>query len=83
MFGAAGARRLRDRAPYAGRNNRRPHSPHILLCPAAGILRAAQVLLAFAVSGCFMLVGRQCNCVRRGWGVPLRDHTPLCRAQRQ
>ena len=48
-------------------------------CPASFV--PSQVLRAFAVSVCFMLVGRQCNCVRRGWGVPLRDHTPLCRAQ--
>ena len=40
MFGAAGTRRLRDRAPYAGRNNRRPHSPHILPGPVSGVFRA-------------------------------------------
>ncbi len=50
-------------------------------CPASFV--PSQVLRAFVVSGCLMLVGRQSNCVRRGWGVPLRDHTPLCRAQRQ
>ena len=81
MFGAAGTRRLRDRVPYAGRNSRRPCSLNLLSCPAAGILRAAQVLLAFALTFPLLSVGRQPDCARRGWGVPLRDHTPLCRAQ--
>ena len=81
MFGAAGTRRLRDRVPYAGRNSRRPCSLNLLSCPAAGILRAAQVLLAFALTFPLLSVGRQPDCARRGWGVPLRAHTPLCRAQ--
>ena len=83
MFGAAGARRLRDRAPYAGRNNRRPYSQHPLRCPVLRSFCILQVFIAFAVIFCPLLVGRPRDHVRRGWGVPLRDHTPLCRAQRQ
>ena len=81
MFGAAGTRRLRDRAPYAGRNNRRPYSQHPLRCPVSRSFCILQVFIAFAVIFCPLLVGRPRDHVRRGWGVPLRDHPPLCRAQ--
>ena len=81
MFGAAGARRLRDRAPYAGRNNRRPYSQHPLRCPVPRSFCILQVFIAFAVIFCPLLVGRPRDHVRRGWGVPLCDHPPLCRAQ--
>ena len=81
MFGAAGTRRLRDRAPYAGRNNRRPYSQHPLRCPVPRSFCILQVFIAFAVIFCPLLVGRPRDHVRRGWGVPLRDHPPLCRAQ--
>jgi len=81
MFGAAGTRRLRDRAPYAGRNNRRPYSQHPLRCPVLRSFCILQVFIAFAVIFCPLLVGRPRDHVRRGWGVPLCDHPPLCRAQ--
>ena len=67
-----------DRAPMPGATTAGPQ-PHILPGPCPASLRASQVLRAFAVSVCFMLVGRQCNCVRRGWGAA-RPHTFMPRS---
>ena len=58
-----------------------PTAPISCRVPCSAFFMPSQVLRAFAVSFCPMLVRRQRTCVRRGWGVPLRDYTPLCRAQ--